>query len=83
MLLLAMLPHFTMFQYTICEFRVKKKHFLHPGADHGRKMDAAGMLGQRFFEENTKWRTKIHIPLIRVFQVMMVIQILRGGCEWG
>jgi len=51
---------------------VKKEQPLPPGADHGqkifvfsgRKMYAAGLLGQQFFKENPKWRTKIHTSLI-------------------
>jgi len=42
-----MLPYFTMFQETICECPVKKEQFLLLGADQGRKMHAAGLLGQR------------------------------------
>ena len=37
---------------------------------------AAGLLGQRFFKENSKWRTKIYTRLTRVPQVKKVIQIL-------
>ena len=47
-----MLPYFTMFQWTICEFPVKKEQFLPTGADHG-KTDTAG-LQQRLLKENTK-----------------------------
>ena len=46
-----MLPYFTMFQWTICEFPVKKEQFLPTGANHGKK-DTAGL--QRLLKENTK-----------------------------
>ena len=37
---------------------LKSSQILLPGADHGRKMHAAGLLGQRFLKENLTWRTK-------------------------
>ena len=37
---------------------LKRSQILLPGADHGRKMYAAGLLGQRFLKENLKWRRK-------------------------
>ena len=37
---------------------LKRSQILLPGADHGWKMHAAGLLGQRFLKENWKWRTK-------------------------
>ena len=37
---------------------LKKSQILLPGADHGRKMHAAVLLGQRFLKQNLKWRRK-------------------------
>ena len=37
---------------------LKRSQILLPGADHGRNMHAAGLLGQRFLKENLKWRTQ-------------------------
>ena len=37
---------------------LKRSQILLPGADHGREMHAAELLGQRFLKENWKWRTK-------------------------
>ena len=48
---LALLPYFTMFYQTIYVFPVKKESDPPPGADHGRKMHAAGLLGQRFLKK--------------------------------
>ena len=64
-----MTPYFTMLQWTIFKFPVRKERFLSPGAEHGRKMDAAGPLGPQDFKENTTWQGKIHASLIRVFQL--------------
>ena len=42
---------------------------LSPGADHERKIRAAGLLGQRFLKENSKRRTRIDTWPIRVSRV--------------
>ena len=62
MLNLAFYPYFTMNWWTIYDFPVKKEpdipaHSCRRNAGH--KMHAAGLLGQLFFEENSKWWTKM------------------------
>ena len=48
---LAFLLYLAMFLYTIYEFPVKKEPNPPHGADHGRKVKVAELLGQRFLEE--------------------------------
>ena len=65
-------------------FLWKKRSQIPPsGADHGRKMTVARLLGQRFLE-----KIQIHIRLIWVSQVKKVIQqfywlIIYFGFNWG
>ena len=40
MLKLDMLSYFTMFQFTICEFPVRKERFFPPGAKDARSLTA-------------------------------------------
>ena len=48
---LAFPLYFAMFLSTIYEFPVKKEPNPPAGADHGRKVKVAELLGQRFLEE--------------------------------
>ena len=41
------------------EFPVKKEPDPPPVADNEGKMHAAGLLGQRFFKENSNWQKKM------------------------
>ena len=74
MLKLALLPYFTMFEKTIYEFPAKKEP--DPPSPWGRswacEKHAAGLpvLGQRFFKETSKWRTKL-TPVSQVEKVIL------------
>ena len=58
---LALLPYFTIFQKTNYEFPAKKEPDFPSPWGRSWEKHAAGLpvLGQRFFKENSKWRTKL------------------------